>query len=59
MLLNAIIMVSALPPPLPHFLHFWGGDKPLWGDLILYEGSNIFNTLSLFHLFRNSQHPEK
>ena len=57
MLLNAIIMVSALPP---HFLHLGGGgDKPLWGDLILYEGSNIFNTLSLFHLFRNSRHPEK
>ena len=56
MLLNAIIMVSAPPP---HLLHLGGGDKPLWGDLILYEGSNIFNTLSLFHLFRNSRHPEK
>ena len=58
MLLNAIIMVSALPPP-PLLTFGGGGDKPLWGDLILYEGSNIFNTLSLFHLFRNSQHPEK
>ena len=57
MILNAIIMVCARPP---HFFHLGGGgDKPLWGDLILYEGSNIFNTLSLFHLFRNSQHPEK
>ena len=57
MLLNAIIMVSAPS----HTSYIWGGggDKPLWGDLILYEGSNIFNTLSLFHLFRNSRHPEK
>ena len=56
MILNAIIMVCAPPPT----SYIWGGgDKPLWGDLILYEGSNIFNTLSLFHLFRNSQHPEK
>ena len=48
------------PPPPPPFLPLGGGgDKPLWGDLILYEGSNIFNTLSLFHLFRNSRHPEK
>ena len=57
MLLNAIIMVSAPPPPT--LVSFGGGDKPIWGDLILYEGSNIFNTLSLFHLFRNSRHPEK
>ena len=56
MLLNAIIMVSAPS----HTSYIWGGgEKPLWGDLILYEGSNIFNTLSLFHLFRNSRHPEK
>ena len=30
------------------------------GDLKLYEGVIIFiTTISLFHFFRNSQHPEK
>ena len=40
------------------FLHLWG-DKPLWGELKLYGGVIVVTTLSSFHLFRNSQHPEK
>ena len=41
------------------FLNLWE-DKPLWGELKLYEGGVIFiTTLSLFHFFRNSQHSEK
>ena len=35
------------------FLNLWG-DKLLWGELELNGVSN----LSLFHFFRNSQHPE-
>ena len=35
-------------------------DKPLWGELKLYRGGVIFITaISLFHFFRNRQHPEK
>ena len=40
------------------FLHLWG-DKPLRGELKLYEGVMFVTTLSLFHLFRNSYNPEK
>ena len=41
------------------FLYLWG-DKPLWEELKLYEGLIIFiTTISLFHFFTNSQHPEK
>ena len=42
------------------FSCIFGGDKPLWRELKLYEGRVIFITImSLFHFFRNSQHPEK
>ena len=41
------------------FLHLWG-NKYLWeGELKIYGGSIFITTLSLFHFFRNSQHPEK
>ena len=40
------------------FLNLWG-DKCQWGELKLYGGSIFITTISLFHFFRNSQHPEK
>ena len=39
------------------FLDLWG-DKPLWGELKLYGRVIFITTVSLFHFFRNSQHPE-
>ena len=60
-------MVST-PPPITmgrgvvtkFFLHLWQ-DKPLLVEL-KYIDRNIYyyiTTLSLFHFFRNSQHPAK
>ena len=64
-------MTCFLPPP--HYngrsiWKFWkekifscicGGDKLPGGELKLYGGVMFSTTLSLFHFFRNSQHPEK
>ena len=38
------------------FFHWWGG----WGGVkIIWGEYNLFTALSLFHFFRNGQHPEK
>ena len=40
------------------FIHLcW--DISLYGELKLYGGATFITTLSLFHFFRNSHHPEK
>ena len=37
-----------------------GGGFKFFGGLRLYGGEyNLFTALSLFHFFRNGQHPEK
>ena len=41
------------------FSYICGGNKPLWGELKLYRGVIFITTLSLFHFFRYSQHPQK
>ena len=40
------------------FLHSWE-DTPLWEELKSYGGVIFITTLSLFHFFKNSQHPKK
>ena len=66
-------MVSALPRPHYNGINLkicqkFGGtnfflkfeeDKPLWGELKLYEGVIFVTTLSLFHFLRSSQTPRK
>ena len=39
-------------------MHLWG-DKALWRELKLYGGVIFITIVSLFHLFRNIQHPAK
>ena len=36
-----------------------GGSKALWRELKLYGGVIFITIVSLFHLFRNIQHPTK